>query len=407
MKKILILLMIGIVSFAFAQELIDVIAPLYSYNLDGSHYNGTSTYSYPLRASALETGNPLGSAIGHATVASGQMIPERTLNPANLGMIRYNSVQVNGLFNNYNGVNSNSLGGINYIVSVPVYSGSMTYAAGVNREKDYNLYYQDDDIIQRSTGGLYNWHFNGAMEMLEDIYVGAEISMLSGKKDNDVDFIDVLSSPDGYIEESSYFGATAKVGINYHAFSVLNIGLSMDLPSVIGTEYSLRSYGSSSSQSVDYAITSPAVMRAGFALTLRIVDLYYSYDYTNWQDMKFSSNDLEVVYVDEINREITNNFSIVGSHHIGMAIHVPLIPLHLYLGYQYLPDVYQGLNSFTLANIVPRELTDRFRSSFSWGASFFLKQGISISAAFETYHAFYNGVEEKPKSMNLSMAYFF
>jgi hypothetical protein len=407
MKKILILLMIGIVSFAFAQELIDVIAPLYSYNLDGLHYNGTSTYSYPLRASALETGNPLGSAIGHATVASGQMIPELTLNPANLGMIKYSSVQVNGLFNNYNGVNSNSLGGINYIVSLPVYSGSMTYAAGVNREKDYNLYYQDDDIIQRSTGGLYNWHFNGAMEMLEDIYVGAEISMLSGKKDNDVDFIDVLSSPDGYIEESSYFGVTAKVGINYHAFSVLNIGLSMDLPSVIGTEYSLRAYGSSSSQSVDYSITSPAVMRAGFALTLRIVDLYYSYDYTNWQDMKFSSNDLEVVYVDEINREITNNFSIVGSHHIGMAVHVPLIPLHLYLGYQYLPDIYQGLNSFTLANIVPHELTDRFRSSFSWGASFFLKQGISISAAFETYHAFYNGVEEKPKSMNLSMAYFF
>jgi len=407
MKKILLLLMIGIVSFAFAQELIDVIAPLYSYNLDDSHYNGTSTYSYPLRASVLETGNPLSSAIGHATVASGQMIPERTFNPANLGMIKYSSIQVNGLFNNYNGVNSNSLGGLNYIVSLPVYSGSMTYAVGVNREKDYNLYYQDDDIIQRSTGGLYNWHFSGAMEMLEDIYVGAEVSLLSGNKNNDVDFIDALSSPSGYIEESSYIGATAKVGINYHALSVLNIGFSMDLPSVIGTEYSLRSYGSSTSQSVDYSITSPAVMRAGLALTLRIVDLYYSYDYTNWQGMKYSSGDLEVVYVDEINREITNNFSVVGSHHIGMAVHVPLIPLHLYLGYQYLPDVYQGLNSLTLANIVPRELTDRFRSSFSWGASFFLKQGISISAAFETYHTFFNGVEEKPKSMNLSMAYFF
>lgn len=407
MKKILLLLMIGIISFAFAQELVDVIAPLYAYDLDDAHYNGVSAYTYPLRVSTLDMGNPLGSAIGHATVASGQMIPELTLNPANLGMIKYSSVQVNGLFNNYNGVNSNSLGGINYIVSVPVYSGSMTYAAGVNREKDHNLYYQNDDIIQRSTGGLYNWHFSGAMEMLEDIYVGAEVSMFSGKRNNDVDFIDVLSSTDGYIEENSYFGATARVGINYHALSVLNIGLSMDLPSVIGTEYSLRSYGSSSSQTVDYSITSPVVMRAGVALTLRIVDLYYSYDYTNWQDMKFKSSDLEVVYVDDINREITNNFSIVGSHHIGMAVHVPLIPLHLYLGYQYLPDVYQGLNSFTLANIVPRELTDRFRSSFSWGASFFLKQGISISAAFETYHVFYDNTEEKPRSMNLSMAYFF
>ena len=407
MKKILILLMIGMISIAFAQELVDVIAPLYSYDMDDAHYNGTSTYTYPLRVSTLDMGNPLGSAIGHATVASGQMIPEMTLNPANLGMTKYNSVQVNGLFNNHNGVNSNSFGGVNYIVSLPVYSGSMTYAAGVNREKDYNLYYQNDDIEQRSTGGLYNWHFNGAMEMLEDIYLGAEVSMLTGKRNNDFDFKNTLSLTDGYREEYSYFGATAKVGINYHAFSVLNIGLSMDLPSVIGSEYSLIAYGSSSPQSVDYSITSPAVMRAGLALTLRIIDFYYSYDYTNWQDMKFASNDLTVAHVDEINREIINNFSIVGSHHIGMAVHVPLIPLHLYMGYQYLPDVYQGLNSFTLANIVPRELTDRFRSSFSWGASFFLKQGVSISAAFETYHAFYNGMEEKPKSMNLSMAYFF
>ncbi|RKY54996.1 MAG: hypothetical protein DRP93_04235, partial [Candidatus Neomarinimicrobiota bacterium] len=360
MKKILLLLLIGITGFVFAQELVDVIAPLHAYDFDDAHYNGVSIYSYPLRVSTLEMGNPLGSAIGHATVASGQMIPELTLNPANLGMIKYSSVQVNGLFNNYNGVNSNSLGGINYIVSVPVYSGSMTYAAGVNRKKDYNLYYQDDDIIQRSTGGLYNWHFNGAMEMLEDIYVGAEISMLTGKRDNDIDFKDPLSSPDGYIENNSYFGATARVGINYHALSVLNIGFSIDLPSMIGTEYTLRSYGSSSSQSVDYSITSPTVMRAGLALTLRIVDLYYSYDYTNWQDMKFKSGDLALAYVDEINREIINNFSIVGSHHFGMAIHVPLIPLHLYMGYQYLPDVYQGLNSLTLANIVPRELSDRF-----------------------------------------------
>jgi len=407
MKKILLLLLIGITSFAFAQELVDVVAPLYAYDFDDAHYNGSSIYSYPLRASALDMGNPLGSAIGHATVASGQMIPEITLNPANLGMTKYSSIQVNGLFNNYNGVSNNSFGGINYIVSLPVYSGSMTYAAGVNREKDYNLFYQDDDIIQRSTGGLYNWHFSGAMEMLEDIYVGAEVSMLTGKRNNDIDFKDVLSSTDGYIETNSYFGATARVGINYHALSVLNVGFSMDLPSMIGTEYALRSYGSSSSQTVDYSITSPTVMRAGLALTLRIVDLYYSYDYANWQDLKFKSSDLAVTYVDEINREITNNFSIVGSHHIGMALHVPLLPLHFYFGYQYLPDVYQGLNTFTLANIIPRELTDRFRSSFSWGASLFLKQGISVSAAFETYHAFYNGTEEKPTSANLSLAYFF
>ncbi|MEA2078068.1 MAG: hypothetical protein U9O95_08635 [Candidatus Marinimicrobia bacterium] len=407
MKKILLILMIGIFSFAFAQDLVDVIAPLHSYNYDDLHFNGTYGYTFPLRASALQMDSPLGSAIGHATVASGQMIPEYTVNPANLGMTKYSSIQVNGLFNNYNGVNSNSLGGITYIVSVPVYSGSMNYAAGVNKVKDYNLYFQDDDILQRSKGGLYNWHFSGAIEMQKDIFVGAEVSLLTGSKNNDIDFKDVSSSVDGFIEDSDYFGATARIGMTYHVLPVLNIGLSMDLPSVIDVDYSIRSYYASGSDNVNYDITSPAVYRAGLALTLRILDLYYSYDYSNWQSLKFTSKQMLQSAIDEINREIVNNFSVVGSHHFGMALHVPLLPLHFYFGYQYLPEVYQGLNAFSLANIIPRELTDRFSSSFSWGASFFLKQGLSISAAFETYHLFYNGVEEKPRSMNLSMAYFF
>lgn len=407
MKKILLILAIGIFTFSLAQDLPDVIAPLYSYDYDDLHFNGITNYDYPIRASSITKSGPLGMAIGHATVASGQMIPEFTVNPANLAMSKYNIVQVNGLFNQFNGVNNNSLGGISYIVSVPVYSGSLSFAAGVNREKDYNLFYQNDDIIQRSKGGLYSWHFNGAMEVQKDIFVGAEVSLLTGKKNNDVNFKDLLDPTDGYIEESTYFGAGAKIGMNYHLLPVMNIGFSMDLPTVLGTDYSLRTYQASGTSTVDYSITSPAVLRAGLALTLRIVDLYYSYDYTNWQNLQFKSNDLLQTAVDEINREIVNNFSVIGSHHIGMALHVPMIPLHLYMGYQYIPDVYMGLNSFSLANIIPRELSDRFRSSFSWGASLFLKQGISVSAGFETFHTFYDDTEEKPKSMNLSMAYFF
>ncbi len=407
MKKILLILAIGIFTYSLAQDLPDIIAPFYSYDYDDLHFNGTTNYDYPIRASSITKSGPLGMAIGHATVASGQMIPEFSLNPANLAMSKYNIVQVNGLFNQYNGVSNNSLGGISNIISLPVYTGSLSFAAGVNREKDYNLFFQDDDIIQRSKGGIYNWHINGAMEVQKDIFVGAEVSLITGSKNNDVDFKDPLDQTDGYIEENTYFGAGAKIGLNYHLFPVLNIGLSMDLPTVLGIDYSLRTYQSAGSSSVDYSITSPAVLRAGLALTLRIVDLYYSYDYTNWQNLQFKSNDLLQTAVDEINHEIVNNFSIAGTHHIGMALHVPMIPLHFYMGYQYLPDVYRGLNGFSLANLVPRELNDRFRSSFSWGVSLFLKQGISVSAGFETVHAFYNDTEEKPKSMNLSMSYFF
>ncbi|MBN2781246.1 MAG: hypothetical protein JXR21_04715, partial [Candidatus Marinimicrobia bacterium] len=193
----------------------------------------------------------------------------------------------------------------------------------------------------------------------------------------------------------------------YHVLPVLNLGFSLDLPTLIGVDYSLRIYDSNSRSTSEFSIKAPGVLRAGLALTLKIVDLYYSYDYANWQNMIVRSSDLEQSAVDQLNREITNNLSITQSHHIGMALHVPLLPLHFYFGYQYLPDIYQGLNSFSLAKLVPHELSDRFRSSFSWGASLFIKQGFSVSASFETWHAFYNSVEETPLTSNLSLSYFF
>jgi hypothetical protein len=148
-------------------------------------------------------------------------------------------------------------------------------------------------------------------------------------------------------------------------------------------------------------------LRAGLALTLRIVDLYYSIDYANWQNLTVRSSRLTQGDVDEINREIFDNFSVTYSHHVGMAIHVPLLPLHFYFGYQYLPDAYLGLNGFSLGKLIPRELDDRFSSSFSWGFSLFLKQGLSISASFETAHVFYDEEREKPRNTQLSLGYFF
>lgn len=408
MKKICFTLLTLIFAFATAQDLVDIVAPFYSYDFDNLHYNSSYPYSYPVRNSAINTGNPLGIALGGATVASGRMTPEFTVNPANLAMNKYNIIQVNGLFNQYNNVNQNSFSGASYIVSVPVYRGSLSFAGGITREKDYHLYYQNDDIIQRSTGGLYNWRFASAIEIQKDIFVGAEVSLLSGRRNNDINFKLALPSQSaGFIENNKFFGIGGRIGMNYHFLPVLMAGVSLDLPSSLGVSYSLRLYDVVGSSSVDYTVKSPAVFRAGLALTLKLVDLYYSFDYANWQNLTVHSRDLNQVAVDALNHDILNNFGITQAHHFGMALHVPLLPLHFYFGYQYLPDVYQGLNAFRLGNLVPKQLTDRFRSSFSWGASFFLKQGLSITAAFETYYVFYDGENEKPKNTSLSLAYYF
>ncbi|MDZ7796503.1 MAG: hypothetical protein U5N56_05435 [Candidatus Marinimicrobia bacterium] len=91
--------------------------------------------------------------------------------------------------------------------------------------------YQNDDIIQRSKGGLYNWRLSAAFEMQKTSDIGAEASLLSGNKHNDIAFKTAAADEtQGFIEDNKYFGIGGRIGMTYHFLPVLNFGLSVDLP---------------------------------------------------------------------------------------------------------------------------------------------------------------------------------
>ena len=69
MRKILFVLLFS--SLAFSQSYLDALRPFYGY----------------------QSIQPLSSAIGHATVAAGQVIPGTTSNPANMALQRFTVTQ--------------------------------------------------------------------------------------------------------------------------------------------------------------------------------------------------------------------------------------------------------------------------------------------------------------------------
>lgn len=405
MKKTILLLGILLLSIASAQDLVDLVAPF-------TWYNETGTTTYPLNTNSASTQGQLSAAVAYATVATGQMIPEFTINPANMAMMRFGSFQVSGQFNSYGSSTKNTLNTLSFIKPVKVYQGNYVWGLSVDRERNFIQKYSDNDISQTAEGGITNWKYATAIEALEDIYIGAEIGLLTGSRENDIEYLSnsLISSigNGGYVENVSYVGLSTKLGLTYRPYKFLTVGASLDLPTPVSVSHDIREYNNNNSN-FDYSVTKPVTYHAGFALTMKYFDIYYSTDLTNWNELSFSDASMLQSVEDGINREIEDILTNTVSQHIGAALHVPMLPLHLYGGYQYLPnaDAYSTSNLFSLANLNPTEAADKFRSSFSWGASFFMKNGLSITASFETQHIYENDELTKPKNNTLALTYFF
>ncbi|MDZ7820982.1 MAG: hypothetical protein U5N26_03715 [Candidatus Marinimicrobia bacterium] len=67
--------------------------------------------------------------------------------------------------------------------------------------------------------------------MQKNIYVGAEASLLTGSKYNDIAFKNALPDEiEGFMEDSKYVGLGARVGMTYHFLPVLNAVCPLTFP---------------------------------------------------------------------------------------------------------------------------------------------------------------------------------
>jgi len=327
----------------------------------------------------------LTTAIGNATVAAGQVIPGRSSNPANLGLNRFNNIQVNFQHNNFEGVGASSsntrLGGAHGVIPIPVYRGSLVFGGGVQKVTDFSSARQRPGLSSSEEGGMYATELGVSYEAAENVFIGGAFHYLQGS--------DELSNtePDtNTFLNPKYNGYYFSFGFVNRTTEHLQIGASVHLPSNVRVREELTTWPSSTPQnsrvdSWNYHVTRPMAFHLGLSVLYPLYSLFYEAEWTDWQDIEFSSNEYFEGDVAQINRDFNDSLKSTLTHHLGAALHLPSLPLHLYGGYQYMPVPY----AFYDGNV---------KQSLSGGASYLLNQQFSIHSSFSHYFWRYEGDAE-------------
>jgi hypothetical protein len=328
----------------------------------------------------------LTTAIGNATVASGHLVPGMSSNPANLGLNRFYQVQVGFQHNSFHGPSADNshtqFAGVYGVLPVEVYQGSLVFGGGVQKIIDFTDAFHTSNKQASEQGGIYATELGISIEAAQDLFIGGALRYMSGS-----DELSTTEADTNSLLNPKYRGYGIVVGFLHRTTPFLQLGGSVEFPTRIWVEDKLATWPSDSPQSSvsetwKYRLKRPLVFHAGLAYLRERYDLFYELEWSDWSDLNFASDEYKEGDVAEINREIERELRSTLTHHLGAAVHLPWLPLHAYLGYQYLPVPFSG------------EYSSNLRASYSFGLSYLLSQQFSVHSSYSHYQWKYRGDRE-------------
>ncbi len=343
-------------------------------------------------------------------------------NPAGLAQVRkmefYAGLSRNQISNriNYQGtVTDNdhgytSINSAGLVFPIPTYRGSLVFAIGyhrINSFTDYNQFSGAPYISSvnsrfnqyeetTSEGGINQWSFAGAMDITENVSLGATLNLITGKNNLDVtyrelDTADIIAGSYAYnasFEVAPKFtGASFKIGSLFRPMQNLRVALTMTSPAYLSAEENSNYYeswitdssqqGSYSEDSFrKYSLQSPWRFEIGAAYKYKFVQFSGSVEMINWTEARFSSDILDGDGKDidaEINSNIRSMCRETANYRFGAEVIVPQIGTKLLGGYYYQSSPYKSSAEAVKSN----------RQYLSAGASFLLDKQVKIDFAYQ------------------------
>ncbi len=343
----------------------------------------------------------LSNSIGGATVASGYITPGLSSNPANLASTQFTFIQLN--FSNSEfasetaSISNSGFNGIDFVQPVPVYRGRLVISGGGHKLIDYMSASKSDAFNYSEKGVLTSYHLAAAVEFSRNIYIGADIKLLSG-----MDKMTEFADDSTFHFEPSYSGAAITVGLLHPISKIFQYGISIDMPYYLSVKdkYTFSNHIDLEQSFSDvwyYNVRKPPTVHAGAALLLNRINLFYEFEYTDWRSLEFESedifeSDLELLASVQINQEIRDTFSPTSSHHLGAALRLPFFPIHIFAGYQMLPVPFNGMYDKNI------------RESLSSGATIKIKDNIMLQCSYENFFWDYQGEHENFNKLSLGIS---
>ena len=257
-----------------------------------------------------------------------------------------------------------NLNSIGFAFPIPTYQGSLVFAVGYNRVRNFDSGFSFSQIVgdagvqqdytEIEEGGLNNWVFSGAMEMTPNLSIGGSLNLWRGKDDYRLNLFDQDIQNRFYYKDFSYdqelvtnfTGANFKFGALYKFLRVFRFAATIATPVTLNAEENWREmilqredddspyddYEETESSSWKYKIRSPFVFSAGGAFTL-LPNTVLSADveYTDWSQTRYLS---EPPVGDEFKQNLNfkQDFEPTMTYRFGGEFTVPLINTQLRAG---------------------------------------------------------------------------
>jgi Outer membrane protein transport protein (OMPP1/FadL/TodX) len=227
-----------------------------------------------------------------------------------------------------------------------------------------------------NTGSLNNWTFSGAIEVYKNLFIGGNLNIISGnyKSNNDYYEDDTKHLYQGRTDPTDsttldfttfhlnrlldwdISGWDAKIGLLYQLENNSRFGLTVQFPktydikekftvngsSEFGSGYTYNLNTDKYSDNVEYEITTPFELGAGFSVNY--VGLIFSAQATiiDYSQATFKNVDgLSDKYAEDLNKNIKDQLRAVFNYNLGVEYNVPG-GLRIRGGYFVQPSPYQG-----------------------------------------------------------------
>jgi long-subunit fatty acid transport protein len=397
-------------------------------------------------------------------------------NPAGLGLLRkmeiagginYNKINNSATFQGASTDYSNSntdLDQISFAFPFPTLRGSLVFGMSYHKTKDFNgalsfngynknssmiqyllqnsstipydLYLADKDYNSAIGGGLNqsgtilqsgtidNYTFSGAMEINRNLFLGANIDIISGKYENSREYYEDdsynlyqgLTDPNSAISKDfrtfylndiinwDLSGYDLKLGLLYQFQDFARFGATIQFPKTYKVKEDYKVAGSSDfsaasvqlddgkySDKVEYTIVTPYEFSGGVAINYRGFIFsgqitYIDYTQTQFEDPTGISDS----YIAGLNKNIKDQLNSVVNYNLGLEYTFSDLGLRIRGGYFVQPSPYKG------------DPSDYNKKYVTGGFGFLVEDAISIDFAY--LHGFWKDYGDN-YGTNLSRTY--
>ncbi|MDZ7318670.1 MAG: outer membrane protein transport protein [candidate division KSB1 bacterium] len=256
------------------------------------------------------------------------------------------------------------LNSIGFAFPIPTYRGSLVFALGYNRVREFDSglsfsWFNDSTSVQQNyteieEGGMNNWVFAGAVEVTENVSLGATLNLWRGQDDYHLNYLedDVLNkyyyknySADQQLT-TSYQATNFKLGALYKFARFLHFGATIATPVTLNAKENWsealkqvedpdspsQDFENTASGSWNYKLKSPFVFAVGasFSLLPNIV-LSGDVEYTDWSQTRYAS---EPPTGEKFRKNLNfkQDFEATAVYRVGGEFTVPLINTQLRAG---------------------------------------------------------------------------